>query len=496
MDNRERSASSRFARRWIVACCALALMALCAGAYWHWHRLGGSEKRYVTTGVRRADLFPTITATGRTESAKRTVIQCQLENITVGVRGQRLAAGGASMLLSVAPEGSEVKQGDVLAVLDSSDYEELLRTQRISVERAVAETLQAKLAHEVAGMALQEFQDGLMRESLEDYQGRILLARSDLERAQDRLSWSRRMKAKGYAPATLVATDAFREAQLALNLAQQEAAFSAFQKYTAPKTLKELEGAVKGAEAILEYQKMRLQRQQSRLALLEKQVQLCTIRAPHDGMLIYASNSDREVYIEPGMPVRQKQELFYLPDLSQMEVIAMLHESIVEDIDAGLKAHVQIEGMSGRSLEGYVETVAPIPIFNWRTDVRYFEGIVKLENPPHGLKPGMTAEVTISMPRRERVLAVPAEAITSAEGHDVCFVVHETGLERREVKLGQVTLDLAEVTAGLEEGEEVVLRPTTDEEVQAETLLTSRESSPAREGARRFDVQRVAAASN
>ena len=43
--------------------------------------------RYYTTGVRRADLFPTLTASGRIESAKRTVIECELENVAVGIRG-------------------------------------------------------------------------------------------------------------------------------------------------------------------------------------------------------------------------------------------------------------------------------------------------------------------------------------------------------------------------------------------------------------------------
>ena len=84
-------------------------------------------------------------ASGRVESSKRTVIECDLENVAVGVRGQRLDAGGASVLLSVIPEGSTVKRGDVLAVLDSSDYEELLRIQKMAVERATADHVQATL---------------------------------------------------------------------------------------------------------------------------------------------------------------------------------------------------------------------------------------------------------------------------------------------------------------------------------------------------------------
>ena len=59
-------------------------------------------------------------------------------------------AEGASVLLSVVPEGTTVQKGDVLAVLDSSDYEELVRLQRITVERSKADKTQAELNFQIA----------------------------------------------------------------------------------------------------------------------------------------------------------------------------------------------------------------------------------------------------------------------------------------------------------------------------------------------------------
>jgi HlyD family secretion protein len=440
----------------------LATLAAAGFGWLHWHHRGPASDRYVTVGVRRADLFPRHTASGRVESGKRTIIECQLENITVGVRGQRLAAGGASVLLTVIPEGTVVKRGDVLAVLDSADYEELLRLQRITLERAKADKLQAQLDVEITKLAVREFADGTAQMTTEDLEGRIMLARSDLERAVDRLNWSRRMNQKGYVPEAMVKSDQFKRDQLVVALAQQESALAVFKKFTAPKTMRELEGAVRGAEAILDYQQLRLARQLGRMASLEKQVEHCTIRAPHDGFVIYANNADREVSIEPGVPVRQRQHLFYLPDLTDMEVVAMLHESVVDQVDRGMRATVQVEGMRNRRLEGHVTSIAPMATINPRSDVRYFEGIVKLDNVPMGLRPGMTAEVEIALPRLEHVLTVPPEAVRFENGHDVCFVVHEEGLERRDVTLGQVTTDMAQVTQGLEEGEQVVVNPPKD----------------------------------
>jgi len=454
-----------------------------AGCAWlHWHNRKSPRERYITTDVRRADLFPTRIASGRLESGRRTIVECQLENIAVGVRGQRLSAGGASVLLSVIPEGSVVKRGDVLAVLDSSDYEELLRLQRITLERAKADKLQAELDLQIARLSVREFRDGTVQEAIEDFEGKIFLARADLERAIDRLNWSRRMKDKGYVPAAIVMSDAFKKQQMALALTQQESAYAVFKKFTAPKTLRQLEGTVKGAEAILEYQQLRHGRQCERLASLEKQVENCTIRAPHDGFVIYANNPDRQLFIEPGLPVYQRQRLFYLPDLGDMEVVAMLHESIVDQINPGMRATVQLEGMKNRRIEAHVTSIAPMATLNLRTDVQYYEGIVKLHNIPVGLRPGMTAEVEIALPRRDDVLAVPPEAVRFEDGHDVCFVAHEDSLERRDVKLGQVTLDMAEVTEGLEEGERVVLNPPRDDlesdAVSVRTEPSSVESTP------------------
>ena len=100
-----------------------------------------------------------------------------------------------------------------------------------------------------------------------------------------------------------------------------------------------------------------------------------------------------------------------------------------------------------------------MPVLNLRSDVKYFEGIVRLENVPSGLRPGMSAEVRIALPRVENVLTVPSDAVRFENGHDYCFVANEEGLERRAVKLGQVTSDLSEITEGLEEGDQVVINP-------------------------------------
>jgi HlyD family secretion protein len=124
-----------------------------------------------------------------------------------------------------------------------------------------------------------------------------------------------------------------------------------------------------------------------------------------------------------------------------------------------MRATVAIESLPDRQLEGRVTLVAPLATFEWYSDARYFDATVKLDMAAPGLLPGMTAKVEIALPRRENVLAVPMEAVTCDKGRNLCLVVHETGLERRSVMLGEVGLHMAEIREGLREGEQVVLGP-------------------------------------
>jgi HlyD family secretion protein len=403
-------------------------------------------------------------------------VECELENISIGVLGERLYAGGASVLLSIVPDGSVVHRGDILAVLDSSDYEELLRQQRMTVERSQADFRTAELNLEIARLAVREFRDGSMAESLKEFQGSIALAESDVARVKDRLDWVKRMKQKGYVPSGQVTNEEFNYARALFTLGEERAAHALFTRWMAPRCLKVLENQILAEVATLDYQRARLNRNLERLGKLERQVEHCTIRAPHDGFVIYANDQRREIQIEPGMFVRQKQDLLYLPDLSEMEVVTSLHESVLREVARGMRAQVFIEGMANRRLEGHVTEVAQVPTFNWRSDVRYFDGVVKLEHPPKGILPGMTAQVEIALERKDQVLTVPSEAVAHEDGHEFCYVAHQDWLERREVKLGETTQDLLEISQGLHEGEQVVLHPNlpdVQEDATVDTPLVS-----------------------
>jgi HlyD family secretion protein len=417
-----------------------------------------------TTTVHRTNLKSEVLTSGRVQSSVNTEIRCGLEKLSAAGRAGRSTAGEASTILSLVPDGSHVKKDEILCTLDASDYEELVRQQKITVERAKADWYQASLALDVALIQLNAF---LMAEQLlvtEPLKGQIALARADVTRQTDRLDWTRRMAGMGYSSLVQVSTEEYTLHRTRLGLADMAIAFRNYSKFTAPKQIATLENHVASAKSTYEFQSARLDREQERLAHYEKLVDLCTVRAPHDGFLIHANRPGRTLTVYLGAPVRERLRLFTLPDLSKMEIELLVHESVVSRIHPGMLAQVRIESLPGRELTGRVTFVSLFPLVDLKsetpTDITYFLGRVQLDSPPVGLRPGMSAEVTIETAGRRDVLAVPSSVVTLQNGHEHCYVVHKDHLELRPIKVGLRTAGALEITEGLTEGEEVLLDPS------------------------------------
>ena len=191
------------------------------------------------------------------------------------------------------------------------------------------------------------------------------------------------------------------------------------------------------------------------------------------------------------MDVRERQALFYLPDLSEMEVQVALNESVVDRVSPGQRVTVTFEALPKLVLTGRVVSVGQIPLLQMSggggggqpmdTGVRFFVSIVKLDSVTDQLKPGMSTMVDFVLSRRENVLAIPHEAVRSDRGKKVCYVAHDESLERRVVKIGQDTADMVEVLDGLHEGEMVALNPPGTA-VHVEQLVNFDEIDPDQPG--------------
>jgi HlyD family secretion protein len=422
-----------------------------------------------SAAVRRASFDTCVTASGAAQSSQQTVVKCQLENLQVRSRGGPVYAGGASTILEIIPNGTTVQKGDVLCKLDSSEYEELVRVQALRVEQHRAEMIQTDHSLRAAELALWEYSEGLLGQDIQGMRGQVAQAEATLKTTSNRFAWTGRMASLGYASLMQVATDrtAFLQAIFQLNQARTD--LDIYRRFRSTRTLTSLRANYENARMWSIHETGDYHKSEAILAHYRDLVERCTIRAPHDGLVIYANGTFRAEEdrwrIEEGASVRQGQELFYFPDLAKMEIRAMLHETIVQRVGPGMPARVRVEGLPEVALTGRVESVEDIPRRSVINEVPYYACRITLDRSPAGLLPGMTAEVEIRDGRRRDVLAIPTEAIGVDRGRKYCHVVGPDRLERRAIETGGCSANLIEVTAGLGEGDTVVLSPTLDPDI-------------------------------
>jgi multidrug efflux pump subunit AcrA (membrane-fusion protein) len=86
-----------------------------------------------------------------------------------------------------------------------------------------------------------------------------------------------------------------------------------------------------------------------------------------------------------------------------------------------------------------------------------YDVVIAIDNREGFLRPDMTANTTITVAKRDKVLAVLNQAVRREEGDRVVFVQEGDRLVRRSVKTGWKDKAYTEVLSGLKEGERIVL---------------------------------------
>lgn len=420
--------------------------------------------------LKKGTLVVTINEKGNLESAKNEDVLSEVE--------------GTTTIIFILPEGTKVKKDDKVCELDSATLKDNLKNQRITTAQADASFQQAKLTREVAEVAVTEYEQGTLKQEIETIQGDIALAKADLKRAEDRYAWTVKMAEKGYVSEASKVSDGFSLEKAKFTLEQAQTRLDVLQKFTKDKTIKELKAEVEKAHSDELAKAATLSLEKDKEAKLVKQIEHCILKAPGDGLVVYANDPGRfggnnQVQIEEGATVRERQKIFSLPDITQMRANTKVHESMVDRVTRGKPAKIRVDAFPGQELNGNVQSINPLPDANtfFGSDIKVYTTMVKIEDGPPGLRPGMSAMVQILVEQKPDVLSVPATSILEFKGKDYVYVARaEGGFDRREVTLGISDDKVVEVKTGLKEGDRVVLSPTI--------LLTDAEKNEAFNGAR------------
>jgi multidrug efflux pump subunit AcrA (membrane-fusion protein) len=445
--------------------------------------------------VSHSDIPIVITERGSLEAQTETEIRCEVSDH----ESPRLP------IVFIVPDGSAVKEGDLLVELDSSALREHLHEHHLDLTRAVSRRIQqtaaynnqvlenetnlaeAQLNLELAKMRLNMYDDGeagTYKMAQDEVFREILEMRAALELARIQEDGTDMLFSLGYQGKGQLDQARFRTMRAEDGLATAVSKQRKLEKYERAMQLMVLRGERESAERALqqvrndnnanlieaEASKHHAERSEERyteiVARLESQIEHCEIYAPHEGMVVYARDSRRgRTEIREGASVYPRQKLLSLPDPSRMQVKTEIHEAVLNQVRPGVVADIRIDAFPDRVYTGTVQQVAVIPSSQrsgWiSTGVKTYEAVIHIDGTVSRLNPGMTAIVEIKADPLQDVLAVPVQAVVQKDRENWCFLDAPNGYEKRPVQLGRSNGRLVHIKGGLAEGDRVVSNPAS-----------------------------------
>lgn len=413
---------------------------------------------------------------------------------------------GATTIISIIEEGTMVKPGDVLCVLDSSILQDQYEQQQIKVTQAEAnvekanqnvhiqetqntsDLAAAKLQAELASMSLKSFVEFDRTKRINEARGAVFLAEDQLSQGQEEFEFYKEQTKRGYANQQTLETSRIKVAQYENALKVAKDNLKLLQNYTLEQELQRMTveaenfgrdververtglATLAGFKADKTAAELILTNEKATLARLTRQIEACKLVAPQPGEVVYAAERSRRsepTVIEEGASVHENQAIIKLPDLSKMKVDARIHESKIRQIRVGQPVRIYVDARPNHAYEGRLHSVSSVPASgSWpNTDLKEYEAVVAINDPNNeqSLKPGMTSRLEVIVAQRSDVMQAPVQAIVSIGGNEyITYVLTPNGPEKRDIVVGQSNDDSFEILEGLKPGEKVILNPRTN----------------------------------
>jgi HlyD family secretion protein len=372
-----------------------------------------------------------------------------------------------------------------------------LRVQLVKVERGMVEATvsntragtvkpcrRAKLAASSGG----QIEHLLVKKGQRVKEGQVLLELWDKDlQAQERLAQEQLATAQTQEQQACVQADlAEKEAERAQQLKEKG--------FISAEGLDQKVSAAKVSRAGCEVARSQIDQSKSRIAVARAGLQRMVLRAPFDGIVADISGELGE-YATPSPPGIPTLPAIDLIDDRCMFVSAPIDEVDAANIKAGQVARITLDAVKGKTFSGKVKRVAPY-VLEIEKQARTVEVEVAFDEPQplHGvvvssgaggaaqrllpqsadsvsnvsqpptsenLLVGYSADVEIVHTSHANVLRIPTQALlpaqTAQEAKRVLLYQADGVLEERTVTTGLANWDMTEITAGLIEGDQIVM---------------------------------------
>ena len=369
-----------------------------------------STPQYMTVRVDRGNLRNTVSATGALQAVT-----------TVQVGSQ--ASGTISALY--ADFNSVVKKGQVIAQLDPSTAKAQVDQARANLEQARASLAQARAAvvNSRAGVTDAQAKNLAAKSTVQNNQAgvsgaeanvAVLKAQQDdalsLLKQQESLLKAGVIAQRDYdvAQTTYKTAEArYNQAVAQLNqakLTEQSASSAGIAQSQAG--VEQSQAQVQQAQAQVQQAAAQVQQAQAALSLAQVNLSHTTIASPIDGIVVSRDvNVGQTVAASLSAPT-----LFTIAnDLTQMQVIANIDQADIGLVEQAKSVKFSVDAFPGKEFEGKIEEMRLNPV-NVQNVVTY-NVVIDVANPDQKLKPGMTANLTITIDERNNVLKVPNSAL-------------------------------------------------------------------------------------
>jgi len=135
-----------------------------------------------------------------------------------------------------------------------------------------------------------------------------------------------------------------------------------------------------------------------------------------------------------------------------LRVFITVNEHDLACVAVGRDAHVELDGLPGRSWRGKVVRLAP----QLDPGTRTLDAEVQLDNASGELRPGMYGRGSIVVDVHRDAAVLPVAAVVFTDGKGYAFVLDGDVVRRRAVAIGVDGGDWLEARAGVRAGDEVV----------------------------------------
>jgi len=408
--------------RWMVAGGVVVLVT--AGFVLAQHRGEPAKADAIRTAqVTRGNIVLSVSATGTVEPASM-----------VEVRSR--ATGTVTRVL--VDEGQRVRLGQVLVELNDPD-------SRHAVESYRAAARSAEAAVAVAQAKLDDLRAGATVYTRQQSEEAVRQAEAALAQAKDNLTRQEQLLRDGYVAQSIV-DDARHNVDIAESqLRAARARLSDLIAGSTPAQIAQAESAVRQARA---------QADQTAAALQQAEEQLAESRiaAPITGVVVKRSVDVGQSII--GGSGTGGTLVITLAQVDPLYAAVNVDEADIAGVRAGMPVRLTADALPNSVIRGKVDRVAAVA--QVVQNVTQFAVTVVLQEPPSGVRLGMTVDADFVTARRDNVLLVPRQAVKEGKSPTVTVIVGGE-LETRSVQTGLSDGHMVEIISGLREGEVVLL---------------------------------------